>query len=74
VPRSTWSSRSRARTLSTSSLSASAERYFSELFGTRVRYSGASLGYQLASALSGGFAPLIAWPPTTAPRRSWRST
>jgi metabolite-proton symporter len=34
--------------------------YFSELFGTRVRYSGASLGYQLASALSGGFAPLIA--------------
>jgi MHS family shikimate/dehydroshikimate transporter-like MFS transporter len=34
--------------------------YYSELFGTRVRYSGASLGYQLASVLSGGFAPLIA--------------
>jgi MFS transporter, MHS family, shikimate and dehydroshikimate transport protein len=34
--------------------------YFSELFGTRVRYSGASLGYQLASVFGGGFAPLIA--------------
>jgi metabolite-proton symporter len=34
--------------------------YFSELFGTHVRYSGASLIYQLASVFSGGFAPLIA--------------
>jgi MFS family permease len=34
--------------------------YFSELFGTRVRYSGASLGYQLASVLAGGLSPLIA--------------
>ena len=34
--------------------------FFSELFSTRVRYSGASLGYQLASALAGGFAPVIA--------------
>ena len=34
--------------------------YFSELFGTRVRYSGASLGYQLASVLAGGLAPLLA--------------
>jgi len=34
--------------------------YFCELFGTRVRYSGASLGYQLASVLAGGFSPLIA--------------
>jgi MFS family permease len=34
--------------------------FFSELFGTRVRYSGASLGYQLASPVSGGLAPLIA--------------
>jgi MFS transporter, MHS family, shikimate and dehydroshikimate transport protein len=33
--------------------------FFSELFGTRVRYSGASLGYQLASVFAGGFAPLI---------------
>src|SRR4029078_6780169 len=34
--------------------------FYSEMFGTRVRYSGASLGYQLASVLSGCFAPLIA--------------
>jgi MFS transporter, MHS family, shikimate and dehydroshikimate transport protein len=34
--------------------------YFSELFGTRVRYSGASLGYQLASVFAGGLAPLVA--------------
>jgi len=32
----------------------------SELFGTHVRYSGASLVYQLTSALSGGVAPFIA--------------
>jgi metabolite-proton symporter len=31
-----------------------------ELFGTRVRYSGASIGYQLASPVAGGLAPLIA--------------
>lgn len=34
--------------------------FFSELFGTKVRYSGASLGYQLASPLAGGLAPIIA--------------
>lgn len=34
--------------------------FFSELFGTRVRYSGASLGYQFASVLAGGLSPLIA--------------
>jgi len=33
---------------------------FSELFGTSVRYSGASLGYQLASVFAGGLAPFIA--------------
>jgi MFS transporter, MHS family, shikimate and dehydroshikimate transport protein len=32
----------------------------SELFGTGVRYSGASLGFQLVSPLAGGLAPLIA--------------
>lgn len=31
-----------------------------ELFGTNVRYSGASLGVQVSAAISGGFAPLIA--------------
>ena len=34
--------------------------FFSELFGTRVRYSGASLGYQLASVVAGGLSPLVA--------------
>jgi metabolite-proton symporter len=34
--------------------------FFSELFGTSVRYSGASLGSQLASPFAGGLAPLIA--------------
>jgi MFS transporter, MHS family, shikimate and dehydroshikimate transport protein len=34
--------------------------YFPELFGTRVRYSGASVGFQLSAALGGGFAPIIA--------------
>jgi MFS family permease len=31
-----------------------------ELFPGRLRYSGASLGYQLASVIAGGPAPLIA--------------
>ena len=34
--------------------------FLSELFGTRVRYSGASLGAQLASVLAGGLSPFIA--------------
>ena len=34
--------------------------FFSELFGARVRYSGASLGAQLSSVLAGGMAPIIA--------------
>jgi MHS family shikimate/dehydroshikimate transporter-like MFS transporter len=44
--------------------------YFSELFGTRVRYSGASLAYQLSSVFAGGLAPLIA----TALLASWGTT
>jgi MFS transporter, MHS family, shikimate and dehydroshikimate transport protein len=31
-----------------------------ELFSTRLRYSGASLGYQLGQTIGGGFSPLIA--------------
>jgi metabolite-proton symporter len=31
-----------------------------ELFGTRVRYTGASIGYQLAAPIAGGLAPIIA--------------
>ena len=34
--------------------------YFAELFDARVRYSGASLIYQLTSVFSGGLAPLVA--------------
>jgi metabolite-proton symporter len=34
--------------------------FFSELFGTRTRYTGVSVGYQLAAPLAGGLAPLIA--------------
>jgi MHS family shikimate/dehydroshikimate transporter-like MFS transporter len=34
--------------------------FLPELFGTKVRYSGASLGCQISAAISGGFAPLIA--------------
>ncbi|KAB1069898.1 MFS transporter [Methylobacterium planeticum] len=34
--------------------------FMPELFGTRTRYSGASLGCQVAAAISGGFAPIIA--------------
>jgi len=33
--------------------------FFSELFGTEVRYTGASIGYQLSAPLSGGLAPII---------------
>jgi MFS transporter, MHS family, shikimate and dehydroshikimate transport protein len=34
--------------------------YFPELFGPRVRYSGASFGFQLSAAIGGGFAPIVA--------------
>jgi MFS family permease len=34
--------------------------FLSEMFGTRVRYSGASLGAQLASVVAGGLSPFIA--------------
>jgi MFS family permease len=34
--------------------------FISELFGTKVRYSGASLGYQCGAIAGGAFAPLIA--------------
>jgi MHS family shikimate/dehydroshikimate transporter-like MFS transporter len=43
-----------------------------ELFGTRLRYTGASLGYQLAAPVAGGSAPLIAaWLAHTFPGQSW---
>jgi metabolite-proton symporter len=34
--------------------------FYAELFGTRVRYSGASLGYQLAGIFGGALAPIVA--------------
>ena len=34
--------------------------FYTELFGTRVRYSGASLGYQLAGIFGGALAPIVA--------------
>ena len=34
--------------------------WYSELFDARLRYSGASLGFQIGAALSGGLTPLIA--------------
>ena len=34
--------------------------FLAEMFSTRVRYSGVSLGYQLGAILGGAFAPLIA--------------
>jgi MFS family permease len=34
--------------------------FFTELFSTEVRYSGASLGYQVGAIVGGAFAPTIA--------------
>ncbi|HEY1551466.1 MAG TPA: MFS transporter [Kofleriaceae bacterium] len=45
--------------------------FFAELFGAHVRYTGASLGYQLASVLGGGLAPLIATALFAATHGSW---
>lgn len=37
-----------------------AAAFISEMFSTRYRYTGSSLGYQLASTIGSGLAPLIA--------------
>jgi hypothetical protein len=43
-----------------------------ELFGTRLRYTGSSLGYQLAAPFAGGLAPLIAtWLAGVFPGQYW---
>jgi MFS transporter, MHS family, shikimate and dehydroshikimate transport protein len=34
--------------------------YFPELFGARVRFTGASFGFQASAAIGGGFAPIMA--------------
>ncbi|MBV6760223.1 MFS transporter [Rhodococcus opacus] len=43
----------------------------SELFATKFRYSGASMGYQLGQTLGGGFSPLIATALYAATGASW---
>ena len=43
-----------------SAMFATQPAFFSELFGTNVRYSGVSLGYQLSAVFAGGLAPFIA--------------
>src|SRR5262245_16283423 len=46
--------------------------FLSELFGTKVRYSGVSLGYNLASIFAGALSPLIAtWLMTTYKPETW---
>ncbi|MEU6657868.1 MFS transporter [Streptomyces sp. NPDC046821] len=49
-----------AQGLLQSSMYAPLAPLLSELFGTRVRYTGASLGYQLAALIGGGFTPMFA--------------
>lgn len=44
---------------------------FAELFGTEYRYSGAGVGYQLASIVGGGFTPFIAASLTTMNGGGW---
>jgi metabolite-proton symporter len=43
-----------------------------ELFGTRLRYTGASIGYQLAAPVAGGLSPVLAvWLVATFPDQYW---
>jgi MFS family permease len=43
-----------------------------ELFGTRLRYTGASIGYQLAAPVAGGLSPVLAvWLVATFPDQFW---
>lgn len=44
---------------------------FTEMFGTKYRYSGAGVGYQVASAVGGGFTPVIASTLVVAGGGSW---
>ncbi|WP_159795231.1 MFS transporter [Puerhibacterium puerhi] len=45
--------------------------YFPELFGSRYRYAGVTLGREFAAVLGGGFAPLLAAALVTAFSGSW---
>jgi MFS transporter, MHS family, shikimate and dehydroshikimate transport protein len=42
-------------------------RWYSELFAARLRYSCASLGFQIGAAISGGFTPLAQRPSLPGP-------
>jgi metabolite-proton symporter len=55
-----WTALALAFVLSHAAMYAPQAAFLSELFGTRVRYSGASLGAQHASVVAGGMAPLVA--------------
>lgn len=46
---------------------------FTELFGASYRYSGAGVGYQVASVIGGGFTPFIATALVTVSNGSWHS-
>jgi MFS transporter, MHS family, shikimate and dehydroshikimate transport protein len=47
-------------TLSQAAMYGPMAAFISEMFGTSARYTGASLGYQLATMIGGGFGPVIA--------------
>jgi metabolite-proton symporter len=55
-----WLALALAFAFSHSAMYAPQAAFMSEMFGARVRYSGASLGAQLASVLAGGLSPFIA--------------
>jgi MHS family shikimate/dehydroshikimate transporter-like MFS transporter len=46
---------------------------FTELFGASYRYSGAGVGYQVASVVGGGFTPFIAAALVTFSGGNWHS-
>ena len=60
VPALIWLSISLSLFVGHAAMYAPQASFLAELFGTRVRYSGASIGYQLAPIVGGGIAPLIA--------------
>jgi hypothetical protein len=55
-----WAALALAFVLSHAAMYAPQAAFLAELFGTRVRYSGASLGAQHATVVAGGMAPLVA--------------
>lgn len=53
------------------SINAVQPSFFTELFGPKVRYSGASIGAQLGAIVAGGFTPFIAKGLTTLDNNDW---